>query len=80
MIKTTTSAEVRYRLRRILSDSMDSPRFSVADIRRMLRVIHVAESVGGPEAKSMLELIIKDFPAEAVVREAKVALRRLRRS
>eukprot|EP00913_Durusdinium_trenchii_P023396 g21974.t1 len=78
-IKSTTSAEVRFRLRRILADSSDSPRFSVADVRRMLRVIHVAESVGGPVAKSMLEMIVKDFPAEGVIREAKATIERLNR-
>lgn len=78
-IKTTASAEIRYRLRRILADSQDSPRFSVADVRRMLRIVHVAESIGGPEARSVLDMIVKDFPAAGVVREAKRALARLQR-
>jgi WD40 repeat protein len=77
-MKNTLSAEVRYRIRRILADAKDSPRFSKGDVRRMLRVIHAAESVGGPEAKAMLELIIKDFPLPAVIRSAEDALKHLK--
>ncbi|GAB4160311.1 MAG: hypothetical protein Tsb009_37660 [Planctomycetaceae bacterium] len=76
-MKTTTSAEVRYRIRRILADTEDAPRFSKADVRRMLRAIHAAEAVGGPDAEAMLKLMIKDFPLPAVTESAKKALKLL---
>ena len=43
----------------------------------MMRVIHAVEYLRGRDAEAILQMIIKDFPAEAVVREAKETLKRL---
>ena len=77
VIKQTTSAEVRYRVRRILTGAEHAPRFSTADVRRMMRVIHVLEYLPGKEAEATLQAIIDDFPSTLIVREAQETLMRL---
>lgn len=77
-LKSTTSPEVRFRLRRILDDSKSAARFNEADEWRMLRVIHAVERSPGKDAEEILELIRKEFPRPHVQREAKRALERLR--
>lgn len=69
-LRTSDSAEVRERAHRILSESADTARFSPADIRRMLRIIHAAEMVGDQTARRLLGRIAADFPVEEVQREA----------
>lgn len=76
--KTTTSAEVRFRIRRILTGAEETPRFSSADIRRIARVIHVLEYLPGERAEATLQAIIDDFPSEYIVKDARETLARLR--
>jgi len=76
-LKETTSAEVRYRLRRILNDTKGTKRFSTADVRRMLRIIHALERTPGDDARELLQMIIENFPEPAVTEEAKKTLRRI---
>lgn len=78
-IKETTSAEVRYRLRRILEGPEGEDRFSPSDIRRMLRILHAAERVGGEDAEAIVEMIAKNLAnAPRVVKEATETLKRMR--
>jgi len=72
------SAEVRYRLRLILGGNKSVERFSDVDDRRMLRIIHAAERVGGEDAEKILELIIKHYPHSRVVNDAEATLNRLK--
>jgi hypothetical protein len=78
MLKETRSAEVRYRLWRIVSGAQETPRFSPEDIRRMQRMIQALEYVGSGESQAVLETIQKSFPSEDVIGEARRALERLR--
>lgn len=78
VFEETTSVEVRYRLRRILGGKKDEERFSKSDVRRMRRIIHLAEMTGGKQAEEILEMIIKGFPVPEAVRDAKETLERLR--
>jgi WD40 repeat protein len=77
-LEKSITAEARARIRRILSGADEAPRFSEADVRRMLRVIHVAGHVGSKDARSILETIIRDFPNRTVVGEAEKTLVRLK--
>ncbi len=70
-MQKTGSAEVRYRIRRILRGT---PGFPEMDIRRLVRVVHALQQSGSPDARQLLQLIADGFPAEAVTREAKAAL------
>jgi hypothetical protein len=76
--KETNSAEVRFRLRRILTGAEETPRFSSADIRRIARVIHVLGYLPGEKAEATLQAIIDDFPSEYIVNGARETLARLR--
>jgi hypothetical protein len=76
--KGTNSAEVRFRIRRILTGAEETPRFSSADIRRMARVIHVLEYLPGEKAEATLQAIIDDFPSADIVKDARETLGRLR--
>lgn len=78
-MRETRSAEVRYRLRRILLGHKNVSRFSPADVRRMLRIIHAVEDLPGKDAEEILQLIIRDFPDTDVAAEAKKALSGLRK-
>lgn len=78
IIKTTDSAEVRQRIRSILSGLSDLPRFSISDIRRMWRMIHLAGWIGGEDGRDILGEIIEEFPNPQVVNEARKTLKRLR--
>lgn len=80
VIQQTTSAEVRYRVRRILTGAEDTPRFSPSDVRRIHRVIHALEYLPGEASEATLRVIIEDFPSDEVVREARLTLERLRRA
>ncbi|MFQ5732625.1 MAG: WD40 repeat domain-containing protein, partial [Planctomycetaceae bacterium] len=80
-IKETTSAEVRYRLRRVLEGPEGEERFSPSDIRRMLRIVHAVGRVGGEDAEAILELIVRNLAtAPRVVKEATETLQRLRQT
>jgi hypothetical protein len=46
----------------------------------MIRVLSALEQMGGPQAEDAIELIIREFPPERVVREARATLERMRSS
>ncbi len=73
----TQSAEVRFRLRRILSRGNAAPTLSAAEVRRYRRVVLLLERLGSPEARKLLEQLAEVFPAPAVSRDARGALARL---
>jgi len=73
--KESTSAEVRMRARRILGWADRTPRFSAADARRLLRVLHAVEPFPSPEATTIVLLIVQEFPDPQVKREAERLLR-----
>jgi hypothetical protein len=77
-LEKSITAEARARIRRILYGADEAPRFSEADVRRMLRIIHVAGHVGSKDAESMLETIIRDFPNRTVIDAAEKALAQLK--
>ncbi|MEX0700717.1 MAG: WD40 repeat domain-containing protein [Planctomycetales bacterium] len=74
-LRTSDSAEVRYRVHRILSDSEETARFSQADVRRMLRVVHAAGVVGDEASQRVLARIAADFPEDAMQKEAERTLK-----
>ena len=80
LLAETDSPEVRNRVLRILGGDSASPRFTPGDERRMIRVLAALEQIGGPQAEDAVELIIREFPPERVVREARAMLERMRSS
>ena len=78
-IRSTASAEVRYRIRRILSGSEEVTFPQEDDLRRFYRLIHALEQINTPEAKVVLNMIIDDFPDPQIVKEAENALRFMQR-
>ncbi len=76
---STATVEAKYRIRRILSGTENTPRFNAGDIRRMKRIVHASAVVGGDDAEKLLDLIIRDFPPGEVVDQAKSALTQLQR-
>ena len=77
VLKDTRSPEVRARLRYVLGGSNNVARFSPADQIRMFRLIHLAETLNTPLAKSTLELLAAECPLPLVVKEAKRVLAKL---
>lgn len=73
---TTTSAEVKYRIRRILRSNKS--RFNEDDYRRMRRIAWASELNAGPTAREALEIIVEGFPEPSVVAEAVRSLNELR--
>ncbi|MBI1901489.1 MAG: WD40 repeat domain-containing protein [Planctomycetia bacterium] len=73
-LKTTGSAEVRFRIRRILARPQAATGLPAAEVRRIKRLIHVLELIGTAESKEVLEVLAKDAPSEEINRLAKRAL------
>lgn len=70
VVKESASAEVRFRARRILTWADRTPRFSAADTRRMLRVLHAIAGDATPETRAAVALMLREFPDPQVKREA----------
>jgi DNA-binding beta-propeller fold protein YncE len=83
--ETSLSEEVRDRIRRIVGNDANTPRFTRADRLRMFRIVQACEAVagGGPGpgtdgAIEVLGEIVEAFPDKDIVREARETLARLR--
>jgi len=77
-LQTTTSAEVRFRLDRILKErgaSVD-PR-PTADQKRIIRALRVLEQCNTTESRKLLEELSKSSMDEALKPEVKAAMKRL---
>ncbi len=72
-LKTTLSAEVRHRLRRILA-FQDKPTVILSDELRLRRTIRLLQRIGGDRAKEMLRGLVKQSLSPLVVQDAKRAL------
>lgn len=70
----TQSAEVRARLRYLLSNSTSGSRFSPGDKLRMRRLIQLAETLGTPAARNLLELLAAECPLPEIVKESQRVL------
>lgn len=77
VLQQTRSAEVRARLRYILSGENSISRFSASDRLRMRRLIQLAEVSATPAARSLLDLLAGECPLPEIVKEAQSALARL---
>jgi len=77
VLQETKSAEVRARLRYILSGHSGVSRFSASDRLRMRRLIGLAEASASPAARSLLDLLAAECPLPEIVKEAQAALARL---
>ncbi|MGH7201697.1 MAG: WD40 repeat domain-containing protein [Planctomycetaceae bacterium] len=70
------SPEARQRIRRLLNRIEDTPRFTTADRRRLVRIIRAVEHVSGEDARAILETIIADVPVPEIIAAARAALAR----
>lgn len=73
--ETTDSAEVRYRLSRVLSYSEEAPRFTNDDILRMKRLVTALEPLTAATREDILQSLAEDFPDEAVKSAAEALLK-----
>ncbi len=73
----TDSAEVRHRIRRLLSDLSGKPLVVDPNQQRALRAIQVLEEVGDEQAREVLERLATGEPAARMTQEAKSALARI---
>ncbi|WP_166831975.1 WD40 repeat domain-containing protein [Thalassoroseus pseudoceratinae] len=73
--ETTDSAEVRYRLSRVLSYSEDAPRFTNDDILRMKRLVTALAPIDAQMRSEILQALAADFPDEAVKSAAETLLK-----
>ncbi len=77
-LEDADSAEVRHRIRRLLSDLSGKPLVVDPNQQRALRAIQVLEEVGDDQAREVLERLAAGEPAARMTQEAKSALRGLR--
>jgi roadblock/LC7 domain-containing protein len=73
-LKTTGSAEVRFRIRRILARPQAATGLPSAEARRLKRLIYVLELIGSEEAREVLKTLASDAPSEEISRLATRAL------
>ncbi|MCG8583379.1 MAG: hypothetical protein MI757_01540 [Pirellulales bacterium] len=76
-LKTTESAEVRYRIRLILETPPAKSTLSPVDRRTTFRLIYVLELIGSDDAKSQVAALSTGHADVNVLREATAALERL---
>lgn len=79
-MERTTSAEVKYRIQRILAGTENASRFTMEDERRMARLVHVLDMMGGPASRAMLQTIIDEFPSDRIIRDVRQTLARLEKA
>jgi len=75
-LAASPSAEVRTRVERLLK-LLGEDRPLTAEQQRDVRAVRVLEQVGTPEARKLLEALVKESPGWWVTQEAREALRRL---
>ncbi|MEX2140951.1 MAG: hypothetical protein WD894_16930 [Pirellulales bacterium] len=76
-LKTTTSAEARHRIRRLLADIAGQPLVLSADQQRTIRAVQILEQIGGSESREIIERLTQGQPSARLTQEAKNALERL---
>lgn len=76
-LRTTTSAEMRYRLTRILKTELTRPKTSLTELRRLHRSVFLLELVNSTMSRKLLHSIATQHPHIDVARDAAAALRRL---
>ena len=78
-LNETDSAEVHYRITRILAAPIDKSNLSDADLRRMYRVVHALELIGSEAATVPLTKLADAHPEADIMQSAQAALQRLNR-
>jgi WD40 repeat protein len=76
-LTTTTSAEARHRIRRLLADIADQPLVLTAEQQRAIRAVQILEQIGGNESREVLERLTQGQPSARLTQEAQNALARL---
>jgi hypothetical protein len=77
MLKATTSAEARHRIRRLLTDIAGKPLVFTTDQQRSIRAVQVLEQIGGVQAREILLRLSQGQPSARLTQEAKNSLLRL---
>jgi len=77
LLGSTTSAEARHRIRRLLADIAGKPLVLSADQQRAIRAVQVLEQIGDAQAREVLARLSVGQPAAQLTQEAKNALARL---
>ena len=76
-LQQTLSAEVRFRLRKILSLKAPKPVYSSQQVHQLIRTIQVLKRIDTPESRHLLQLLARRVPDPRVMKEARDALKRL---
>ncbi|MCH2181215.1 MAG: hypothetical protein MK108_04345 [Mariniblastus sp.] len=79
-LRATTSAEVRYRLTRILKTEVTRPKTSLTELRRLHRSVFLLELVNDRMSRKLLHSIATQHPHIDVARDAAAAMKRLETS
>ena len=76
-LKTTTSAEARHRIRRLLAEIAARPLVLTAEEQRAIRAVQIIEQIGGDRSRAVFERLAKGQPSARITQEATNALGRL---
>jgi WD40 repeat protein len=76
-LKTTSSAEARHRIRRLLAEIAARPLLLTAAEQRAIRAVQILEQIGGAEARAIFERLAKGQPSARITQEAAGALTRM---
>ena len=74
-LQQTLSAEVRFRLRKILSLKAPKSVYSSDQVRRFIRLVQVLKRIDTPESRQLLQLMARRVPDPRVMKEARDALK-----
>ncbi len=77
-LQSTNSAEVRYRITRILRTELKRPKIKLSELRRLHRAVFLLELVDNEKALSLLNAIATQHPHIDVARDAAAAVVRLK--
>ena len=78
-LESTTSAEVRFRIRKIMSKPIERPKMSADQFRRLIRLIFALELQGGEFAREMVRKLAHRHNHIDISRVAAHALERMTR-
>ena len=79
-LRKTTSAEVRYRISRILRTEVTRPKISLTELRRLHRSVFLLELVNDAMSRDLLQAIATQHPHIDIARDAAAAVKRLEAS
>ncbi len=74
-LEKTLSAEVRFRIRKILALQAPRPVYSPQQRYRLLRLVQVLKQIEGEESRRLLQLLARRTPDPRVMQEARQALK-----